>query len=132
MKGVRSVIVTGSNKGIGYAIAENLAGKGWKVIMAVRNTAYGQAAKTKILQKFGNANLQIEHLDVSNCSSVASFVPLIERKYKNIDVLVNNAGVADRNDEFSSEVFKLTFGTVFFVILRTFMGLLTLHKNCFL
>jgi NAD(P)-dependent dehydrogenase (short-subunit alcohol dehydrogenase family) len=41
MQGVRSVIVTGSNKGIGFAVSENLAGKGWKVIMAVRNEAYG-------------------------------------------------------------------------------------------
>jgi NAD(P)-dependent dehydrogenase (short-subunit alcohol dehydrogenase family) len=41
MHGTRNVIVTGSNKGIGYGIAENLAGKGWNVIMAVRNLALG-------------------------------------------------------------------------------------------
>ena len=35
---LKSVIVTGSNKGIGYGIVNNLAAKGgWKIIMACRN-----------------------------------------------------------------------------------------------
>lgn len=33
--------MTGANKGIGYGIAEDLASKGWKVILAVRNLALG-------------------------------------------------------------------------------------------
>lgn len=38
MEKLRNIIVTGSNKGIGYGIVENLAQKtGWNIIMACRN-----------------------------------------------------------------------------------------------
>ena len=43
MEALRSIIVTGSNKGIGYAIVERLAGlEGWNIIIAVRNVQLGQ------------------------------------------------------------------------------------------
>lgn len=46
MNALRTIVVTGSNKGIGYGIVENLAGKaGWNIIMAVRNLELGQKAK---------------------------------------------------------------------------------------
>lgn len=42
MNGLRNIIVTGSNKGIGYGIVENLASKGgWNIIMAIRNLKLG-------------------------------------------------------------------------------------------
>ena len=42
MQQLRNVVVTGSNKGIGFALAEKLAARGgWHVIMAVRNPALG-------------------------------------------------------------------------------------------
>jgi NAD(P)-dependent dehydrogenase (short-subunit alcohol dehydrogenase family) len=38
MQALKNIIVTGSNKGIGYGLVEYLAGRqGWNIIMAVRN-----------------------------------------------------------------------------------------------
>lgn len=46
MNQLKNVIVTGSNKGIGYGIVEYLASKpGWNIIMAVRNVELGLKAK---------------------------------------------------------------------------------------
>jgi carbonyl reductase 1 len=81
--------------------------------MAVRNLALGEEARNKILAKYPHANLHLEHLDVSDFASIASFVPLIQQKYKTVDVLINNAGVAAKGDAFDSEVVKFTFDTVF-------------------
>jgi NAD(P)-dependent dehydrogenase (short-subunit alcohol dehydrogenase family) len=46
MEKLRNIIVTGSNKGIGYGIVENLAQKhGWNIIMACRNLEAANKAK---------------------------------------------------------------------------------------
>jgi len=42
MQALKTIVVTGSNKGIGLGIARNLASKqGWNIIMAVRNLGLG-------------------------------------------------------------------------------------------
>ena len=52
MEALRHIIVTGSNKGIGYAIVERLASLGgWSVVMAVRNTQLGEESLAKIKEK---------------------------------------------------------------------------------
>jgi NAD(P)-dependent dehydrogenase (short-subunit alcohol dehydrogenase family) len=71
MNHLKNIIVTGCNKGIGFAIVENLASKAnWNIIMAVRNPEYGQKAREEILAKYPNSNLNIETLDVSDPNSV--------------------------------------------------------------
>jgi NAD(P)-dependent dehydrogenase (short-subunit alcohol dehydrogenase family) len=60
MDHIRNIIVTGCNKGIGYAIVENLASKkNWNIIMAVRNLQLGQTAKEDILAKYPDSKLNI-------------------------------------------------------------------------
>lgn len=99
----RRIIVTGANKGIGYGIVENLAAKaGWEIIMAVRTLALGEESRKTILQKYPNAVLNVERLDVSDSNSITEFVQTIKNKYQTIDVLCNNAGVAVKGDAFDS------------------------------
>lgn len=131
MQQLRNVIVTGSNKGIGFAIAENLASKdNWNIIMAVRNLELGEVAKNEIQTKFPNAKLFLEKLDVSDPASIASFVPNIKGKFNQIDVIINNAGVAAKGDDFGPEVVQFTFPTVSIFLYRISMGQLTLLKRC--
>jgi NAD(P)-dependent dehydrogenase (short-subunit alcohol dehydrogenase family) len=118
MQGQRNIVVTGSNKGIGYGIVENLAAKGgWNIIMACRDAGRGKKSQEELLAKYPNASIQVEQLDVSNKESVEQFIKVIEDKYKNIDVLLNNAGVAAKGDSFDSDVANFTFTTVFYVLL---------------
>ena len=113
MQGLRNIIVTGSNKGIGYGIVENLAAKqGWNIIMACRNVELGEKSKAELLIKFPQASIQLEQLDVSNDKSIENFVKVVDEKYKKIDVLLNNAGVAAKGDAFDSDVVNFTFGVV--------------------
>jgi NAD(P)-dependent dehydrogenase (short-subunit alcohol dehydrogenase family) len=71
MQGLRNIVVTGSNKGIGYGIVENLAGKGgWNIIMACRDAERAKKSQMELLTKFPNASIQVEVLDVSNKESV--------------------------------------------------------------
>ena len=71
MQGLKTVVVTGCNKGIGYGIVENLASKGaYHIIMACRNLELAQNAKDELFKKFPDASLSLEKLDISNEESI--------------------------------------------------------------
>jgi NAD(P)-dependent dehydrogenase (short-subunit alcohol dehydrogenase family) len=87
-------IVTGGNRGIGYAIAEGLAQTGAAVVIANRNAETGQKAAGAIKDRgFTAAALPT---DVSKKSSVENLAATVMKDFNRIDILVNSAGVIDR------------------------------------
>lgn len=86
-------LVTGANKGIGRQIAKDLAGHGYTVLIGARNLQAGQAAAREI-----GANAQALHLDVTDQQSVLAAAAWIERTLGRLDVLVNNAGIAQAGE----------------------------------
>ena len=96
-------IVTGGNRGIGFAIAAGLAKAGAAVVIANRNADTGQlAADTIHKEGFMAASVPT---DVSRKSSVENLVAGVLEKFNRIDILVNSAGVIDRGpvEDFSEE-----------------------------
>ena len=96
----RTVIVTGANSGLGEVTARELARVGAKVILAVRNTAKGDAAAAGM-----SGDVEVRKLDLSDLASVRAFADGVDR----IDVLVNNAGImavpyAQTADGFESQI----------------------------
>lgn len=59
-------------------------------------------------------NLLVAELDISNEQSIDSFVASFQEKFGHADVLVNNAGIATKGDEFNSEIVANTFKTNFY------------------
>ena len=82
-------LVTGANKGIGLAIASQLAAKGLTVLVGARDAARGEVAVQSIA---GDARAW--SLDVTSADSIAAAFTRIERELGRLDVLVNNAGIA--------------------------------------
>ncbi len=89
----RVVIITGSNSGIGFEAAKALAEKNAEVILAVRNQAKGDTALTQILAEFPQAKLSVRILDIANLASVKNFADQFNTDYKQLDLLINNAGI---------------------------------------
>lgn len=85
-------IVTGANIGLGFETAKALAEKGADVIMACRNLEKAAAAEAKI-RPVAKGKLEVRRLDVSDLDSVADFAKGIQRDFKHLDLLINNAGV---------------------------------------
>ncbi len=85
---VKIAIVTGSSRGIGYAIAKEFAEKK-EAIVIVCSRRYEEAEKAaaKINGKTFAANI-----DVTDDTSIQKFLRQILHNYKKIDILVNNAG----------------------------------------
>ncbi|KAK9718124.1 short chain dehydrogenase [Popillia japonica] len=85
-------IVTGANKGIGYAVVKGLCKKfDGAVYLTSRSAAKGQEA-VKELKKLG-CNPTFHQLDVNDQESVDKFKDHIKNTYGGVDILVNNAGV---------------------------------------
>ena len=82
-------LVTGANKGIGHAIASELAARGFTVVVGARDVARGEAAAKRI-----GGNARSSELDVTRADSIAAAALRIRRELGRLDVLVNNAAIA--------------------------------------
>ena len=89
----KTVIITGSNVGIGKETALDLAGRGAKVILACRDLQKAEAALKEIVKKSGNENIVAKHLDLASLESVRDFAQDINKNEPRLDILINNAGV---------------------------------------
>src|SRR5918911_3906485 len=108
-------LVTGSNRGIGFEIAKQLAMKKIHVILTSRNLANGEVAVSN-LDRDGVENVVAMELDVSNQISVDSLSNEVEKTFGRLDILVNNAAILiDKDDTVASnadlETVKATLET---------------------
>ena len=92
MSEAKIALVTGANKGIGYAIATGLGGLGYRVGVGARDEARFETAVEKL--RAAGADAFGVPLDVTSDQSVTQAAELIERQAGRLDVLVNNAGIS--------------------------------------
>ena len=107
----RRALVTGSSRGIGFAIAGALAGAGADVILNARDqVALGEACDK--LAK-GGARVRALAFDVTSAESINDAVEFAETEIGPIDILVNNAGMQYRAplDQFPDDKFEQVIAT---------------------
>ncbi|XP_074852489.1 carbonyl reductase [NADPH] 1-like [Carettochelys insculpta] len=86
-------VVTGANKGIGFAIVQALCKQfTGDVYLTARDSGRGQAAVAK-LQEEGLSPL-FHQLDITDLQSIRTLRDFLKEKYGGLNVLVNNAGIA--------------------------------------
>ena len=86
----KTVVITGSNSGLGLASSHALAAKGAHVIMTARDEQRGWAAKAKVEHALPGASVEVRRLDTSSLESVRSFAKDFSGP---LDILLNNAGI---------------------------------------
>ena len=89
----RTAIVTGANSGLGRVTAAALAGRGARVILAVRDTTAGHRVAAEISRETPSVLLQVRQLDLASLTSIARFTEEVADAKEHIDLLVNNPGV---------------------------------------
>ena len=107
----RVAIVTGSNTGLGYDTARVLAARGARVVMAVRDTAKGDAAAARIRELSKGAEVTVHELDLGSLASVRAAAAELAAAHPRIDLLINNAGVMYPPKQNTADGFELQFGT---------------------
>lgn len=106
----RIAVITGANTGLGLETARALAGKGAHVVLAVRNTAKGEAAKASILADHVDANVSLQAIDLSSLESVRTAAAELRAAHDRIDLLINNAGVMYTEWQTTEDGFEFQMG----------------------
>ncbi len=86
----KTICITGATSGFGKACAERFAAEGWRMILTGRRVDRLQALKRELR----SVPVYIVELDVRDFEAVEAMVEGLPGDFRNIDVLVNNAGLA--------------------------------------
>jgi len=129
---MKSALITGANKGIGFETAKQLSQKGFYVYIGSRNLENGlQAVET--LKAQGLTNVEAIQIDVTDENSVKNARIEIGKKTEILDVLINNAGINGGAPytalEASSEQFFSAFNTNVFGVARVTQTFIDLLRN---
>eukprot|EP00057_Strongylocentrotus_purpuratus_P034261 XP_794540.3 PREDICTED: retinol dehydrogenase 12 [Strongylocentrotus purpuratus] len=107
----KTVIITGSNTGIGKETAKDLARRGARVIMACRNVEKAREALLDVIKESGSSNVVVKKLDLASMKSIREFAEEIKREEKSLHVLLNNAGVMMCPQWKTEDGFEMQLGT---------------------
>ena len=90
----QTVLITGATSGIGEACAWRFADEGCKLILVGRRRDRLVKLKSELMTEYRNSMIHIEALSVSDMSSVRALPYTIPSNFKEVDILINNAGLA--------------------------------------
>lgn len=128
-------LVTGSSRGIGRAIARELAREGWKVCINYRVRKDCAESLLEEISAFGGEAM-ICGADVSRREEVNAMVAAVKEKWGAVSLLVNNAGVAgqalfqDVTDELWHRYFSVNVDGAFHAIQAVLPPMLREHTGC--
>ncbi len=132
---MKTVIVTGGSRGIGAAIVKELALKKYNVVLNY-NKSEKEAEKIKEELKENDINIEIFKADVSDKKQAKELIEFTLNKFKNIDVLINNAGI-DQIKPFMeitendwNTMFKINLNSVFNCTQEALKNMIHNKKGC--
>jgi len=99
------VLITGASSGIGEACAKVFAKHGAKLLLCARRHERLERLATELKQKY-NTVAHTFQLDVRNHESVLKKFSTLPEKWKSIDLLINNAGLAAGRAKFQDAAFE--------------------------
>ncbi|MBI4098106.1 MAG: SDR family oxidoreductase [Candidatus Levybacteria bacterium] len=99
------ILITGSSKGIGEAIAYAFSKEGAKVIVTYNSDSEGAEKVGQKCRQLGAPDALVLNLNIRDNTSIKNVVSEVEKKFGHIDFLINNAGVISW-EKFEQETFE--------------------------
>lgn len=132
---MKTIIVTGGSQGIGKCMVENFAKEGYNVILNYNKSEKSAKQIKKSLEDEGFI-IDIFKADVSKREEVKNLIDFVLKKYENIDVLINNAGIArinmfsDVTEEEWDEIMNVNLKSAFFTIQEVLPNMVHQKNGC--
>jgi NAD(P)-dependent dehydrogenase (short-subunit alcohol dehydrogenase family) len=122
---MKSALITGTSKGIGFETALSFARAGYKVFATMRNLEAAASLKQRITDE--SLPILIYKMDVDSNESVKQCIDNIMQEHGTIDVLVNNAGIERHGsiEELPMADFKAVMETNYFGVIRCIQAVLS-------
>ena len=99
----KTIFITGASTGIGKATAIEFAKEGHNLILCARQIDQLETIK-EMLEKQYEVTVEVYKLDVTDYDAVKQLSEKLKQSNVNIDVLINNAGLASGHDKFQDSV----------------------------
>ncbi|MBN9383783.1 MAG: SDR family oxidoreductase [Chitinophagaceae bacterium] len=129
---MKTALVTGANKSIGFETTRQLLKKGYFVYLGSRDLLKGQEAAEK-LNKEGFTNIAAIKLDATDQQTIKDAYQLIYDQKGSLDLLINNAGIFGGYPQSPSsvdiETIRTVFETNFFGVIQVTQTFLSLLKQ---
>ena len=129
---MKTALITGANKSIGYEAARQLLQAGYYVYLGSRDEQKGQQAVDQLTSE-GLTNVEPIVIDVDNIASIKAARETIGQKISVLDVLINNAGISGDMQQTALgtdiSVFKQVFETNLFGVIETTQAFIDLLKQ---
>ena len=129
---MKTVLITGANKSIGFETARQLLQQGYYVYLGSRDIQKGEAAVSR-LQSEGLDQVEPIEIDVDQIESIKTACEVLTQKTKSLDVLINNAGIAGSFPQTPLDtdisVFKQVFETNFFGVIEVTQAFINLLRQ---
>jgi NAD(P)-dependent dehydrogenase (short-subunit alcohol dehydrogenase family) len=126
----RVALITGANKGIGFAVARGLGQQGITVLVGSRNQQAGERAASALLAEGLKARALV--IDVTDQGTIDAAAAEVDRAFGKLDILVNNAGISLEwvpPSEGQVEMMRKTFETNLFGAFAVTKAFLPLIKK---
>lgn len=110
---MKTIIITGSNSGIGKEAALILAKQGHRILMLCRDSKKSRLVQKELIKQTDNQNVLLFTADLADPVSIILVLDKIKSQFPVIDVLINNAGVYKVNREENSMGVEMTLAVNF-------------------
>jgi retinol dehydrogenase 12 len=104
-------VITGTTHGIGRVTSRELARAGRTVVMLCRDVAAAAALREQIGAHTPGAAIHVVHCDLASLGSVRESAAVVRRQFRQIGLLINNAGMVSSRHRMSADGFELTFAS---------------------
>lgn len=132
---MKNIIITGGSRGIGKCLVENFAKEGHNVILNY-NKSEKQAKQIKANLEEQGIKIEIVKADISKREDVKKLIKFATKKMKNIDVLINNAGIAklqmfqDVTEEDWDEIMNTNLKSIYYTIQEVMTNMINQKSGC--
>jgi len=104
-------VISGTTSGVGYQAARQLAKAGAQLVMICRNREKALKVQSELARDF-NAQADIIIADFQSLAEVARAGDEIAKTYPKVDVLINNAGVFNKQRQLTLDGHEMVFGVI--------------------